>query len=115
MQIFFLILERAEDSHFLYFSTGNSLCGPHLHYYHFNIFSIPGRIFSVVWISMGIIAYGFLTGIVVAQVMEINSPPPPDMTEKNIGSLLYREYDATVLAQNGKGRSCIKRFSSVYH
>ena len=60
-----------------------------------------GRIFSVFWISTGIIASGLLTGIVVAEVMKINSPPPHDMKGENIGSLLYRDYDAMMVAQNG--------------
>ena len=60
-----------------------------------------GRLVSVLWISSGIIAYGLVTGIVVSEVMKINSPPPPDMKDKNIGSLLYRDYDAMIVGQNG--------------
>ena len=60
-----------------------------------------GRMFSVLWITLGTIAYGLVTGVVVAEVMKINSPPPPDMKSKVIGSLLYREYDSMIVAQNG--------------
>ncbi len=60
-----------------------------------------GRIFSVVWISFGMICYSLLTGFVYTEVMKVNSPPPADMDGKTIGSLLYRDYDAIIVAENG--------------
>ncbi len=33
--------------------------------------------------------------------MYINSPPPPVMDENRVGSLLYRDYDAHMITQNG--------------
>ena len=42
--------------------------------------SFIGRIYSIAWISIGIIAYGLLTGIVYSEVAKVNSgvdSPPP--------------------------------------
>ena len=50
--------------------------------------SVAGRLFSVLWISIGIIAYGLLTGIVYSEVNEVNSPPPPKIQDARVGCLL---------------------------
>ena len=50
---------------------------------------------------MGIIAYALPIGIVYAEVMKLNSPQPPSMKGAAVGSLLFRDYDAYVVASNG--------------
>ena len=55
----------------------------------------------MLWITIGIIAYGLLTGIVYTEVAKVNSPPPADMKGQDVGSLLYREYDAMTISDNG--------------
>ena len=57
--------------------------------------------YSIVWITIGIIAYGLLTGIVYTEVTKVNSPPPADISGKNVGSLLFREYDAIMIGRSG--------------
>ena len=57
--------------------------------------------YSLVWITIGIIAYGLSTGIVYTEVTKVNSPPPTDMNEKTVGCLRYREYDVLMIARSG--------------
>ena len=63
--------------------------------------SIPGRIFSIVWVSIGIVACSLLTGMVYSEVTNVNSPPPPTMDGKKTGALLYRDYDHIMTVKNG--------------
>ena len=56
----------------------------------------------MVWITVGIILYGLLMGLVYTEVTKVNSPPPAHMDgNKRVGSLLFREYDAMMVSRNG--------------
>ena len=55
---------------------------------------------------MGIIAYALPVGIVYAEVMKVNSPDPPLIKGATVGSLVFRDYDAYMVAVNG-GKSDI--------
>ena len=63
--------------------------------------SFAGRLYSVLWISIGVITYSLLTGIVFSEVGNMNNPPPPDTGGKYIGAVMYRDYDARVVAKTG--------------
>ena len=63
--------------------------------------SVIGRLYSVIWISVGVVSYGLLTGIVFSEVEKMNNPPPPVTDGKQIGALMYRDYDAYVVAKIG--------------
>ena len=63
--------------------------------------SIPARMFSVIWILIGIVAFGILTGEITGRIIQVNSPPPPDMKDALVGALSYRDYDVYVISQHG--------------
>lgn len=63
--------------------------------------SIPSRLFAVVWILIGIIACGIITGQLTGQVIKANNPPPASMKGNMVGVLNHRDYDAFVISQNG--------------
>ena len=46
--------------------------------------STLGRIFSVVWICIGIVAYGLLIGVVYSEVMKVNSPAAPKIKDAKV-------------------------------
>ena len=63
--------------------------------------SIPAKLFAVIWISIGMIVCGILTGELTGEIIKANSPPPPDIKGNNVGALLYRDYDAHLIARHG--------------
>ena len=63
--------------------------------------STAGKLFSVVWIWVGIISFGILTAFLTTEIMDANSPSPPDMTQKNVGKLRFRDYDEYIISMYG--------------
>ena len=63
--------------------------------------SIPARLFSVLWIFIGIAIFGIVTALITNEMMNANSPPPPRVEGANVGVLQYRDYDASFVARNG--------------
>ena len=63
--------------------------------------SILARMFSIIWILTGIVVFGILTGELTRRIIQVNSPPPPDMKDAQVGVLRYRDYDLYVIAQHG--------------
>ena len=60
-----------------------------------------GRLFSILWIFVGLISCGILTASLTTEIMNANSPPPPDMKGSMVGSLQYRDYEQLIIAKNG--------------
>ena len=60
-----------------------------------------GRFFAAVWIIIGIIAFGIITGDITGQVVKTNSPPPEKMDGKNVGILKNRDYDTYIVSMHG--------------
>lgn len=63
--------------------------------------SILARLFSIVWILIGLIVCGLFTSRLTGEIVKANSPEPADMNGANVGVLHYRDYDGYVVAQNG--------------
>ena len=79
--------------------------------------SYVGRLYSLAWITIGIIAYGTLTGIVYNEVAKVNSPPAADINGKRVGSLMFRDGDAGKISKSGGtpvGSKDLKSFSNSY-
>ena len=60
-----------------------------------------GRIFSIIWIVIGIIAFGMITGDITGKILEANDPPPKKMDGKKVGTLRFRDYDSYVVSTHG--------------
>lgn len=64
--------------------------------------SIPARIFSVIWILIGIAMFGLLTALLTAEIMKAVAPHKHIfMSGANIGALKYRDYDASLIVKRG--------------
>ena len=63
--------------------------------------TFPARLFSVVWILIGIVAFGLLTSELTGRIVKANSPPSASMKGVNVGVLRYREHDAYVVSTHG--------------
>lgn len=62
---------------------------------------VVARIFSVVWILMGISLFNILTAEVTSILVKANNPAPPNVRGKTVGVLKYREYDRSYVTHNG--------------
>ena len=47
--------------------------------------SIPARLFSIVWIMIGVMTFSLLTGQLTGEIMKANSQPQPSMKDKLVG------------------------------
>ena len=63
--------------------------------------TISGRLFSVIWIIIGIAGVGILTGGITAKIVTMNSPPTMKMDGKKVGTLRFRDYDSYVVSKSG--------------
>lgn len=63
--------------------------------------SIPARLFSVLWILIGIIMFGLLTSLFTAEILKVTEPHSHTMSGSKIGALKYRDYDATLIVKHG--------------
>lgn len=62
--------------------------------------STPGRLFSIVWILVGIIMFSLLTSLFTAEILKVSEPHDHSMSGANVGALKYRDYDALVIVKN---------------
>ena len=60
-----------------------------------------GRIFSIIWIVIGIVGFGMITGDITGKIVEANAPPPKKMDGKKVGTLRFRDYDSYVVSTHG--------------
>merc|ERR1711962_1046511 len=51
--------------------------------------SFPARLFSVIWIIVGIISFSLVTAMLTSEITAANQDPPPSMEDARIG--LVRE------------------------
>ena len=61
--------------------------------------SLGGRIFSVIWIAIGVTMLGLLTSSLTTMMVRV--PTTPKMKGKIVGTLLYRQYDEYMIAKHG--------------
>ena len=63
--------------------------------------SVPAKIFSVLWILIGIIMFCFLTSLVTTELMFIMEPHHASMSGARVGVLKYRDSDAALVVSEG--------------
>jgi len=63
--------------------------------------SYPGRLFTMVWILVGMTTFSFLTAMMSSELTKINSLPPPTISGAKVGALRHRVYDALFIANHG--------------
>lgn len=63
--------------------------------------SIAGRLFSILWIFIGLVLCGILTGTLTTEIMDANSPPPPHVKDMRVGALQYRDFEHMIIANKG--------------
>ena len=59
------------------------------------------RLFSVIWILIGITICSLFTASLTNEITSASSPENPDMHGRNVGVLRYRTFDASVIAKHG--------------
>ena len=63
--------------------------------------TIGARLWSVIWIMIGIIGFGILTGQLTGEIVKANSPPDPTMKGKEVGVLRFRDHDSLEVVRKG--------------
>ena len=63
--------------------------------------SVGARLFSILWIMIGIIGFGILTGQLTGEIVKANSPPPPVMKGQDVGVMRFRDHDSLETLQRG--------------
>ena len=63
--------------------------------------SCKARIFSIIWILIGITIFSLITASMTNIITTAETPPSIDMTGKTVGTLKHRVYDATLIAKHG--------------
>ena len=63
--------------------------------------TVPARLYSIMWILVGILSFGLLTSELTGHIVKMNSPPAPTMKGRYVGVLMYRDYDAYVVSEHG--------------
>ena len=51
--------------------------------------SVLARLFSIVWIFIGITIFTLITAMLTAEITEHNNLPPPTMTGARVGVIRY--------------------------
>lgn len=55
--------------------------------------SVTGKLYTTVWILVGIVACGLVTATITNEISKANTPPPPTMIGKNIGIVKYHDFE----------------------
>ena len=63
--------------------------------------SIPARLFSFIWIIIGITIFSLLTAMLTSEVYQANSSPPPSMKGARVGTVKSHIYEAIVISGEG--------------
>ena len=63
--------------------------------------SVPAKLYSVVWIFVGVIGFSLMTSFLTAELMASIDPPVTFLSGAVIGALKYRKYDSSVVVQKG--------------
>ena len=61
--------------------------------------SLPGRIFAIIWIVIGVTMLGLLTSSITAMMVKIT--PIPTMKGAKVGALKYRYYEEYIIRKHG--------------
>ena len=63
--------------------------------------SVLARLFSLVWIVIGIATFSLVTAMLTSEVHAANSPPTPTMGGSKVGVIRHRLYEAILIAKHG--------------
>ena len=63
--------------------------------------SVAARLFSIVWIFVGITTFSLVTAMLSSEITEFNTIPPPKMAGSKVGALRHRLYEAVLIAKHG--------------
>ena len=63
--------------------------------------SIPARLFSILWIYIGVIVIGINGASLTAVIIDRLAPQPASMDGRKVGMMPSRIYDANIIAANG--------------
>lgn len=63
--------------------------------------SAAARIFSVVWILVGITIFSLITAMLSSEITRHNSPSTPEIAGAKVGALRHRTYDTFLIAKLG--------------
>ena len=63
--------------------------------------SVLARLFSFVWIIIGITVFSLITATLTSEIHEANSQPPPTMEGARVGAMRYHLYEAMVVSSKG--------------
>ena len=66
-----------------------------------NVKSLPARLFSVVWILIGISMFGLTTSLITVELMKTQQTPFFDMYGSHVGVLKYHDYDSALVVAHG--------------
>ena len=63
--------------------------------------SIPGRLFSIIWIIMGITTFSFVTAVLSSEIHNVSFKDTSEMHGYKVGVLRGHLYDAMLIAKHG--------------
>ena len=70
--------------------------------------SVQARIFSIIWIIIGIATFSLITAALTSVIVAMNSAPPPTMEDANVGVLNNHLYESILVANQGNFKSIHK-------
>ena len=63
--------------------------------------SVAARLFSIVWIFVGIAIFSLVTALLTSEITKANSLPSPTMIGTKVGAFRHRLYESIVVAKYG--------------
>ena len=63
--------------------------------------SNPARLFSIIWIIIGITAFSIITATLTSEIYKVNNLPPPPMQDVRVGTIRHHTYEGILIANNG--------------
>ena len=63
--------------------------------------STPARLFSIIWIIIGITAFSIITATLTSEIYKVNNLPPPPMQDVRVGTIRHHTYEGILIANNG--------------
>ena len=63
--------------------------------------SVQARIFSIIWVIIGITTFSLITASLTSVIIAINSSPPPTLEDSNVGVIHHHFYESILVANEG--------------
>ena len=63
--------------------------------------SVQARIFSIIWITVGITTFSLVTASLTSEIITANTPAPPTMESARVGAIRHHMYEAIVVINEG--------------